>query len=645
MLGLFTDPYPDELLYSACARYSALMRYPNAAFAVQELFGRKNAAAVVDLPSHLDYLISVLPPHHNYTVDRLINNNTLAPFYAPFLPLKRAQLLRNDMKQAESMSHTHARVGITSTGIKTPRYLRFCSLCAQEDRDHFGESYWHRVHQIPGIVLCPIHAVFLENSNALWQEPNNPSKLSSANEAIPILKPRPLDISDIHQGHLLKIARDVAWLLNWHNHTSDIRFLRRRYYNLLLKRGFAYYNGRIKTSDLSKEVVSFFTQEFLERLQSGIENYSKGWVYRLVHTNTMKVAQHPIRHLLLITFLGYTAEDFFTKSDEFKPFGEKPWPCLNRASNHYGEPRVSKCHLTDSLIKKKRGRPMGIFTCKDCGFIYNRIGPDTSEDDRFQFSSIQTHGQVWEKKLQELWMDTALPLSEIKHRLGVSDLTIVRYAIRFKLPMNTLNSRRVSKKTIRRYSNFRPTRHEALKQYRQNWLAVIHANPEASRKELIVISSFLYLWLRKNDSTWIESHLPPPCHKRRGFQFVDWQKVDGELSEAVITATTRIKNLKGKPVRASLAEIIREIGYRSYLERRFNKLPLTVKVLNTHLESFEAFAIRKIQWAERCYQQEGFCPTRPQIMRRAVIQNNSGRMPVVQSAVDAAMERLKKQFR
>jgi hypothetical protein len=645
MLGFFTDPYPDELLYSVCARFGDRMKFSNVALAGQRFFGIRGGPAVVDLPSHLNHLIKVLPPNHNHTADQLINHCTLVPIYAPFMPSKRAHRLREDMKQEVGINHAHGRVGIRNSHIKTPDWLRFCPICEREDKERFGERYWHRVHQIPGIEVCPIHSVFLEMSSAPWQDTRNPGSFFSAEKAIGFMSPRHLDISDRHHRILLKVARDAAWLLNWHGHNSDTKFLHKRYYNLLLKRGLAYYNGRIKTNELSKGVVDFFSQEFLKKIQSEVTNLKLGWVYRLVHTNTLEVAQQPLRHLLLITFLGYTAEEFFTDFDEFKPFGDKPWPCLNRASDHYGESIVAECRLTDNLSKKKSGKPMGTFRCIECGFIYTRIGPDTSEKDRFRADSIQTYGSMWGKALRKHWEDTALSIAEIGRRLGVSVLTVERHAIRHRLLMNTLSSRQVSEKTIQRYSSFRRSREEMLGQYREEWIALRNVNPKASRKELNVMASFLYLWLKKNDAEWLESHLPAPRYKASRLPHVDWKNVDVDLSKAVIRSASRIKRLEGKPVRASLAEIIREIGNRTYLEQRLHKLPLTAKALDIHLESLEAFAIRKVEWAAYCYLQEARIPTRPQLIGRAVVANKTGRTLPVQSTIDAAMERLSKELR
>ena len=56
MIGHFPAPLPDELLYSVCARYSERVKYRNKEAVMAELFGRRGAAASIDLPSHLAFL-------------------------------------------------------------------------------------------------------------------------------------------------------------------------------------------------------------------------------------------------------------------------------------------------------------------------------------------------------------------------------------------------------------------------------------------------------------------------------------------------------------------------------------------------------------------------------------------------------------
>ena len=51
MIATFPDPYPDELLFSVCARYAERMQYPNQHAVLQDLFGNRNKLASVALPS------------------------------------------------------------------------------------------------------------------------------------------------------------------------------------------------------------------------------------------------------------------------------------------------------------------------------------------------------------------------------------------------------------------------------------------------------------------------------------------------------------------------------------------------------------------------------------------------------------------
>jgi hypothetical protein len=181
MIGFFPDPYPDELLYSICARYSDRVRYSNKGAIAQELFGSVDAAAVVDLPSHLGHLVAALPLGHCYTVDRLIGSHTLLPFYSPFLPIERVYRLREDMMKSTG-SAIHQYSGVTPSNIYSLKWLRFCPLCTQAERKQFGESYWHRLHQIPGVEVCPDHAVFLETSCVPTRNRVNGSHFFSAEQ-------------------------------------------------------------------------------------------------------------------------------------------------------------------------------------------------------------------------------------------------------------------------------------------------------------------------------------------------------------------------------------------------------------------------------------------------------------------------------
>lgn len=64
------------------------------------------------------------------------------------------------------------------------RHLRFCPICVSEDRERFGESYWHRLHQLQGMNCCNIHKCRLIDSSVIISGKDSP-KLVTAEEMLP----------------------------------------------------------------------------------------------------------------------------------------------------------------------------------------------------------------------------------------------------------------------------------------------------------------------------------------------------------------------------------------------------------------------------------------------------------------------------
>lgn len=211
MIGCFPDPYPDELLYSVCARFHERVQYPNKKNTLRELFGDEAAIAVVDLPSNLRNLASALPAGSPYTVERLINQHTLLPFFAPFLHPKQFRQLWADMEGSRGPA-IHMRSGLMGSLVQPPEWLRFCPECVQEDKQQFSESYWHRLHQIPGVEICPQHQVRLVDSQVRVQNPTTRHEFITAEQGIKLPKSQSYTLKDSHHNILLKIAQNATWL-------------------------------------------------------------------------------------------------------------------------------------------------------------------------------------------------------------------------------------------------------------------------------------------------------------------------------------------------------------------------------------------------------------------------------------------------
>jgi TniQ len=212
MLEYLPDPYPGELLYSVWARYSDYVRYANKMDVFLELFGTTGIQATVDLPSHLGYFVGNLPFGHTYTVDYFIDRHTLLPFYAAFHVPEQVRQLREQMISPNGQA-LHRKAGVSQTTIPSPHWLRYCPQCIQTDRENVGECYWHRLHQVPGVEICQVHRIWLENSAVRARNKFTTREFISAECASVATAARDAESSPFFQT-LMNIAIDVFYLLS-----------------------------------------------------------------------------------------------------------------------------------------------------------------------------------------------------------------------------------------------------------------------------------------------------------------------------------------------------------------------------------------------------------------------------------------------
>lgn len=614
MIGSLPDIYPGEPLYSLWARHCERMQYPSRRSVVKELFGTENVVASMELPSHIDDFVAALPPGHHYTADLLIDNHTLLPIYGPFLPPERLRHLRQDMRGRNGPA-IHMRAGLMASHVSPPAWLRLCPCCVEEDRRKVGECYWHLVHQVPGVEVCPVHEVYLCDSNVHTHSMKIRYEFVSAERAV--LRLRQQDLHAVPNETLLKIARDAHWLLNGRGLSQNLETLNARYSGLLNALGLASYRGRVHPDALLERFRSYYSSDLLRLLHCELgENVRDSWLLRLVRTP--RNAQHPLHHLLLMYLLGHTAETFFSLPAERQPFGEGPWPCLNPASSHYLQDQINKCRIAYS--QHVGGRPVGTFLCS-CGFTYARTGPDMKAEDRFKSSKVIAFGHIWENRLRGLWEDATISLRGVARQLGIDPLTVKRHATRLDLPFPRPARHCLPLKELQQLrshptllSGPEPAMQDV---YRAKWSAVRQAHPTAGVKELRRSAPEVYVWLYRNDLMWLHEHVPPGQKRRLPASRVDWEARDKLLADSVKISAIRIRGAPGSPQRVTVSAIGRDTGQLALLQQHLDKLPLTREVLLDITEKREEFAVRRIRWVAAQHQQSRVRLARWELIRRA----------------------------
>jgi hypothetical protein len=636
MIRAFPDLYPGELMYSGYARYARRVGYPNLKNVMDELFGSQHIIASIPFASHLDYFVAQQPQVNRFTAELLIAEHTLLPFYTPFLPRKRTEQLKMDMRRANGPG-IYMRVGLMASTIPSPLHLRYCPECTREDEMLFGEKYWHRNQQIPGVSVCHLHKVWLEHSSVQIHDRKTRHKFIAAEGALrPLRSSSAIETSSRLYDTLLFIAAGAAWLLQQRELSLGLEFLHEAYKRALIRSDFATYSGRIRMTDLQEAFTFYYPDDVLSYLYCSLNRQSPdNWLARLVRKPDG--SQHPLQHLLLMHFLGSSIEAFFSNPSDSHPFGVGPWPCLNSASDHYHQRQIEQCEIAHSQYVG--GRPVGTFFCS-CGFVYSRTGPDTSVEDQYRFSKIKAFGPIWETKLQALWNDESVSLRGIAHQLGVDPITIKRHASRFGLPFprpRGMCSQLKENQQLRPHTLKMPCG-TTLEEYRTSWLTALHANSEAGVTKLRSIAPGIYTWLYRHDRIWLKEHTPMRAKKNKtGYHRVDWAERDARLAEEVIFAATRLKNLPGRPVHITLSAIGREIGQVALLQQHLVRLPRTAEALKEHLESREVYAVRRIQWAALDSIQSNIYLERWLLIRKAGVARLA-EQPQVKDVIDAAMQ-------
>lgn len=176
MIVYFPEIYPDELVYSVLARYYAKSGYMSYMFVTQEIYKRKLQKPNIEFINLLNPEIVGLMTRE-MTMEELIEKHTMFPYYGRFMkPEKRKKMFDKlvNMKTSDS-----SNLGLPRGKNRLERYLRYCPVCVKEDRQKYGETYWHREHQISGLSVCPKHGCVLNYSDVLMNR-NNTTVLISA---------------------------------------------------------------------------------------------------------------------------------------------------------------------------------------------------------------------------------------------------------------------------------------------------------------------------------------------------------------------------------------------------------------------------------------------------------------------------------
>lgn len=181
MITYFPEFYDDELVYSLLSRYHVKSGSLAYIYTAETIYKWKHTKPDIEFLNQMTEEAYGLLTRAK-TIDAIIEKHTMFPYYARFVSAEKKSLAMHSLVEQEG--NLKSILNLEYRTSDNQRYLRYCPMCAAGDRKQYGETYWHRIHQIKGLRICAKHKCFLQNSDVLMRRKDKP-QLTAAESIVP----------------------------------------------------------------------------------------------------------------------------------------------------------------------------------------------------------------------------------------------------------------------------------------------------------------------------------------------------------------------------------------------------------------------------------------------------------------------------
>lgn len=409
MLAYFPALYPDELLYSILARLCRHMGNVDRMKFMDSLFKRRNSVTSMLFPTHLKHLVEQISPERGITINYLIEKHSLYPYYMSFEPLHvRSQI----MQSINDDSHVSPQLtlGVAASRVKNPRILKFCPQCNEEMLQSYGELYWLRVHQLPGVLVCPDHGGALIDSTVDGSTGGRHGFVAATpSNCIASDKSFDFVATKNEAACFREIAISSKSLISFPRYKDELSDWTSFYRHRAMRSGLAHSLVKVKMQMIQTLIAECYGDNLPHFIQ-GIESMKVLQDSVAVLFRKRMSSSHPLWHILLSNFLD--------KQPDVFPFGVGPWICHNPLADHVGTAVIN--YYT---VHRNHGHCVGMFLCK-CGYCYTKSLPDNTGS---VFTRISSYGPLLEPALRRYLLE-GISLREMARRLNLDPKTVLRLA-------------------------------------------------------------------------------------------------------------------------------------------------------------------------------------------------------------------------
>lgn len=515
------DWLPDETLFSLASRHHLVSGNATPAQTCQQLFGHQRIGSAHDLPARVGHLCRQASGLLG-TAPEVIHNHSIAPIYLPFhTPLRCANWLIQ--MEVGSASQMKAELGLAAARFGASHPLRACPQCMEQDvRDHHV-AYWHTVHQLPGVRICPTHR------NSLLTTHEKSSGLNRFGWVLPMSADL-VAKSDVTGSRDLLLALAEGAIAIWRLpqafqfHPSRLHVT---YRSRLIHAGLMSASGRADHASLNSVFMSMLVGlgelDELAWLPNDVRAVANRFVRHLSET-AARESHHPLKHLLLILALFGTWSRFWEAyvSAEATESGERH----AAARDGHDTSRYNAGKLDDRKIRFQS-------LLNDQHISITAAAKTVGVAVGTAMSWVAGAGKSTPRRPKIL--TSALRSAVVAALKGGADK---------KVAAQLAN---ISVESVTRLLLTEPGLHELWEQSRfatargnarHVWAKTMRSLPIASSNEWRQLQPASYSWLYRNDRLWlresIQNRQRAATRSRAGIQ---WDKRDLELAQLVRTST------------------------------------------------------------------------------------------------------------
>ena len=550
------DWLPDETCYSLSARFHRLSGHNSPKSTGTILFGHPRRGYQHDISAGLDHLAGVARGILG-TPESIAYDHSIVPYYLAFASAQVRQEVLERMAghQIGALKYT---LGLLTNGLRANHPLKGCNCCERADLEAHDVSYWHRIHQFPTALICPIHHM------PLWADRSKSDGTARFEWLLPdeIAVDRRVTLLHPTNDDSLRLYASLSQLSDhlagFGKHSSlEVGQVRHTLRLALERNGLITPKGSLRRKRAAASYLA--TNAELGRVATlrGLpvdEVTASRQLARLLRPDAGFT--HPARYLAFISWLWECWGDFY-ESYQAEP----------RLIDARETPVYTETNLDDLACKVAKGVRAG----EALSAVAAKLGISVTKAQRLA-SQQNLPIRRRPKKLTQKARRKAASLAKtgrskrhIAASLGLSTQTITRL----------LNTEPELKRLW-----LASRRNETLDGYRNAWQAAVQDMPGGSTKAVRASARSVYAWLYRNDRDWLQKStgLLPRANTPRA-RTVDWTQRDSQLAAAIgshfLTNSSRVSHASP----ATLGELCAMVPELRAKLRRLDRMPRSAQLV------------------------------------------------------------------